>query len=109
MPTHDQVCPRTRVLAQLAAFRAARHLAWVRHTPFQPRSVADGDLIADNTLRMELETWLPDDIHTSHYISSGGVGIAIVRPDTLDELHDAIRGWCLQHLGRADVTFKEQL
>jgi hypothetical protein len=77
--TRHQMTCRSRVIAQLDAFRAARHLVWVRRTPFQPRGVADGDLIADNTLRMELHTWMPDDIHTRHYISSAGVGIATAK------------------------------
>ena len=93
----------------LDIFRAAKHLEWKRWTVFAPSRGDDGNLIADGVHSMPLDTYTTDSLTGRRAdwapITTDGVGIVIVDPQTLDDVHDAIRQWCRDQIGRDDITF----
>jgi hypothetical protein len=95
----------------LGVFRTAKHLQWKRHTVFAPNRGDDGNLIADGAHSLPLDTYTPD-TGTAKYrsqppITEDGIGIVVVDPETLEEVHNAVRAWCRNVLDRDDIHFTE--
>lgn len=94
-------------MPDLTPFRNAAELTWVRHTVFAPHRGDDGTLVADDGHRIPLDTYSPDTLIGGQVRPpmSDNVGIAVVDPVTLEDVHNAIRAWCRIQLGRDDICF----
>jgi hypothetical protein len=98
----------------LAPFRTAKTLRWVQHTVFEPGRGDDGCLVADDTHELPLDVVTPAMLGSSTVgtppLSGEGeetVGLAVVDPETLDDVHAAVRAWCREQLKRSDVEFPQ--
>lgn len=96
----------------LTAFRDAETLLWKRWTVFEPNRGDDGTLYAydandDEMASLPLDTWTIVEKRAVKMASpfTNGVGIVVVNPDTLDDVHAAVRAWCKARVGRDDVEF----
>lgn len=107
-------------MIDLTKFRATDRLIWNRWTVFEPGGgSADGTLYAgdQDTEGLPLDVFIPDelDIDGVPEILPSGVrmlpynplaGVIIVaEPASLAELHETVRAWCRDQLGRDDVEF----
>lgn len=99
-------------MIDLDVFRNAKKLVWERFTVFAPHRGDDGTLIADGEHRLPLDVVTPDMLGMSTVgtppLSGEGdetVGIAVVDPNTVDDVHVAVRAWCEAQLLRKDVEF----
>lgn len=95
----------------LDPFIHADSLHWRRLTVFEPGRYDDGNLIATTDgawVRMPLDTVQPTPSVDSHtYNTHYGQGLALAPPpETLEDVHEAIRSWCREFLGRDDVRFE---
>lgn len=96
----------TRPAAEsLTTLREATTLHWHRWTVFRPGGWADGTLITDTGQRYPLDITLPDHHHTAGDLTADVVGVAVIDPANLNDVHNAVRAWCRRFLGRDDVTF----
>ncbi|QYN17507.1 hypothetical protein [Amycolatopsis sp. DSM 110486] len=95
----------------LTPFKTVDRITWTRHTVFEPHRGDDGNLRAYNgdgqIASIPLDTWTPDSpaVSRGYQPMTDNVGIVVVDPTTLDDVHNAIRDWCRDQLGRNDVTF----
>lgn len=106
-------------ILNLAPFRTAKTLAWKRWTVFEPHRVDDGTLFAFDDDGKEMAS-LPLDTYSEAAgygvipledqgspITRSGVGIVWVDPETVEDVHAAVRAWCKARLGRDDVEFQQ--
>lgn len=97
----------------LDVFRTAKALTWKRWTVFAPHRSDDGTLFAHTAGGIEcaslpLDTYTPDSLtHAREKWApiTGNVGIVVVDPTIIEDVHEAVRAWCLGQLGRDDITF----
>lgn len=121
-------------MTDLSKFREAKALRWNRWTGFKPGSGTDGTLYADDGSGVPLDTWTekeaiielarsPSRVRTAEpriVTLPGGVRVLpaadekaqrnqivgiIADPACLRELHETIRSWARDVLGRDDVQF----
>lgn len=109
----------TNIDPRLNPFADADTITWHRHTVFAPHRSDDGTLYADGcwadpgALWMPLDTYLPEIVETwaefrgecKQPVTKEGVGIVVVDPVTIADVHNAVRQWCIDNLGRDDVLF----
>jgi hypothetical protein len=94
----------------LDPFRNAKTLLWKQHTVFAPHRGDDGTLIADGVHKLPLDTYTTDSLTGGRKKwppMTDGVGIVVVDAETLDDTREAVRAWCLEHIGRDDIRFED--
>lgn len=90
----------------LTTFRNATELYWQQHTVFEAGRGVDGTLVADKRTRLPLDIYSPDEVTSFTRTPLGdGVGVVVATVPTFDDVHEAIRSWCREQLGRDDVGF----
>ncbi|UKD50773.1 hypothetical protein L3Q65_00315 (plasmid) [Amycolatopsis sp. FU40] len=105
-------------MLDLEPFRTAETIRWVRHTEFVPHSGDDGNLVTGTGQSIPLDTWTPQSRprwnprsdereNVARPPVSDQTGMVSVDPETLDDVHSAIRAWCEANLGRTDVIFDD--
>lgn len=95
-------------MPSLEPFRTASTIRWVRHTTFAPHRGDDGNLVTDQGHSIPLDTYPPDTLTGCRAPTppmTDDVGIVVVDPSTLADVHTAVTAWCRDNLGRDDVTF----
>lgn len=94
----------------LTAFRNASKLRWEQYTEFTPGKSVDGAVVADDTKAIPLEVWSErdTDVEVGSSTVLGSVGMVVSPARTLSEVHDAVRIWCRNQLGRNDVVVSDR-
>jgi hypothetical protein len=99
----------------LDPFRTAVRLEWKLQTVFVPHRLADGMLRAYDTLGYTIANF-PLNVDTPDLYAEDGspdppitasTGIVVVDPETLGDVHAAVRAWCKEQFGRDDVEFRQ--
>ncbi|MET9260468.1 hypothetical protein [Amycolatopsis sp. NPDC004079] len=105
-------------MLDLEPFRTAETIRWVRRTEFAPHSGDDGNLVASTGHSIPLDTWTPESRRRWNQRGDGleiaerppfddKSGMVVVDPETLDDVHEAVRAWCRDNLGRTDLAFDD--
>lgn len=105
-------------MLDLEPFRTADTIRWVRRTVFAPHSGDDGNLVTGTGESIPLDTWTPksrrrwDPETDTMKIAErppydDNSGMVVVDPETLNDVHEAVRAWCRENLGRDDVAFDD--
>ncbi|MEV8610253.1 hypothetical protein AB0383_20400 [Amycolatopsis sp. NPDC051373] len=80
----------------------------MRHTVFTPHRGDDGNLIADSGHSIPLDIYTPDAIagwRGAPPAMANHVGIVVVDPENIDDVHAAVTTWCRDNIGREDIQF----
>lgn len=101
-------------MTDLGKLRDSRTLRWNRWTVFRPGQGTDGTLYSDDGPGLSLDVWTAAETaaelarrsRQANPDTGEHESVAIVAdPRNLDELHEAVRTWCRDTLGRDDVEF----
>ena len=105
-------------MLDLEPFRTAATIRWVRHTVFAPHRGDDGNLVTDHGHSIPLDTWPTGKVYrwnpntfvreeVDRLPVNDEVGMVVVDPETLEDVHGAVVEWCRSNLGRCDVSFSD--